>query len=128
MYVPCVAERCEHTSAEDTEGTHADVKALVAVAGRRAERHELRAGVGDGDLKVAVGVLLLEHDADRLLDVDQEPARRGRLLVVRHAPRAHVRVGLEQRRALRVVRTDLGLCARVRSGGRAGDGWGDVRG
>ena len=86
------------------EGTHADVERLEAVARRGAERDELGARVGDADLEVAIGVFLLEHDADRLFDVDEEAARRGHApLVVRHAPRAVVPLLAEGGRAARVV-------------------------
>lgn len=39
-------------------------------------------------LVVAIAVLLLEHESDRLVDVDQERSARRRLLVVREAARA----------------------------------------
>ena len=81
------------------KSTYPDVERLEAIARRRAEREDLRAGVGDGNLKVAVGVLLLEDEPDRVLDVDQEAPGRGRLFVVRQPARLRYRVGLEVRRA-----------------------------
>ena len=77
------------TEAEAAQ-THPDVKTLEAVARRGSQGHHLRASVSDRDLEVAVGVLLLEDDADGLFDVDEEAARRGALLVVRHAAGALV--------------------------------------
>ena len=84
---------------QERQETYPDVERLVSVARCRSEREDLRAGVGDGDLEVAVGVLLLEDEPDRVLDVDQEAPRRGRLFVVRQPARLRYRVGLEVRRA-----------------------------
>ena len=96
------------TEAEAAQ-THPDVKTLEAVARRGSQGHHLRASVSDGDLEVAVGVLLLEDDADGLLDVDEKAARRGALLVVRHAAGALVVGILERGRAFGVVAVREGL-------------------
>ena len=76
MIVPGTEARAEAAK------THPDIKALETVTRRGSQGHHPRARVGDGDLEVAVGVLLLEDDADGLLDVDEEPARRSDRLVV----------------------------------------------
>lgn len=62
--------------------TYPDVKALETVARSSAQRHHLRTGIRDADLKVAVGVLLLKNHANGLFYVDQEAPRGGGLLVV----------------------------------------------
>jgi len=52
--------------------THSDIKYLETVAGGGTEAHHLRPGIGDGNLEVAICVLLLEHDADRRFNVYEE--------------------------------------------------------
>ena len=62
----------------------------VTRARRSAQRHHLGTSIGDADLEVAVGVFLLQNDANGLLDVDEKApgwSRHG-LLVMRQAARA----------------------------------------
>ena len=104
MIVPGTEARAEAAK------THPDIKALETVTRRGSQGHHLRARVGDGDLEVAVGVLLLENDADGLLDVDEESPRRGALLVMRHTASTLVVRILERWGTLRVVAVREGLC------------------
>ena len=90
--------------------TYPNIESLEAIAGSSTKGHKLGTCVGDTDLEVAIGVLLLKNDADSLLDVDQKAARgRRTLLVVRHATRTLVQRILECRQAFWVVTMSKGL-------------------
>ena len=88
-----------HSSAPTTH-----IERLGPVRGRSAESENLGSNVGDADLVVAVAVLLLEHEPDRLVDVDQERPARRRLLIVRETAGA-------QQRFVSVSRQRLGVSA-----------------
>lgn len=52
--------------------TYTNVKCLETVACSRAQRHHLRPGIGNTNLKVAIGILLLKNNANSLLNINQE--------------------------------------------------------
>lgn len=62
--------------------TDSDVKTFETIARRSAERHDLWARVSDADLKIAIGVFLLQHKTDGLVNVNEKAPWTGRRLFV----------------------------------------------
>ena len=90
--------------------TYSNVEALETVASCRAQSHHLRTSIRDADLEITVGVLLLEHNADGLLHVNEETSGTSdTLLVMGHSTRSQMPVVLEGRQRLGVIPMDMRL-------------------
>lgn len=81
-----------------------DVECLESIAGRCPQWHQFGAGIGDTDLKVSIGILLLQNNTNRLVDVNEKATRSTyALLVVRHSSAPPMQLVLEVRRFLGIV-------------------------